>query len=72
MSDLDASFVCLRAASSFLWQVLQHYGIPEKLVCRLENLYSKSLSAVRVKRTHKLVPHNSRCKARLLPVSLLV
>jgi len=31
-----------------LWQVLRNYGIPEELVVLLENLYSKSLSAVRV------------------------
>ena len=31
-----------------LWQVLRNYGIPEGLVQLLEDLYSKSMSAVRV------------------------
>src|SRR3984885_7608136 len=31
-----------------LWQVLRNYGIPEELVLLLEDLYSKSMSAVRV------------------------
>src|SRR6218665_3678861 len=31
-----------------LWQVLRNYGIPEELVELLEDMYSKSLSAVRV------------------------
>jgi len=31
-----------------LWQVSIHYGIPEKLVLLLDDLYSKSLSAIRV------------------------
>jgi len=31
-----------------LWQVMRHYGIPERLVRLLENLYSKCTSAVRV------------------------
>ena len=31
-----------------LWQVMRHYGIPERLVWLLENLYSKCTSAVRV------------------------
>src|SRR6218665_2642870 len=31
-----------------LWQVLRNYGIPEELVKLLEDMYSKSISAVRV------------------------
>ena len=31
-----------------LWQVLRNYGIPEKMVKLLENLYSKTVNAVRV------------------------
>ena len=31
-----------------LWQGLRNYGIPEELVELLEDMYSKSLSAVRV------------------------
>jgi len=31
-----------------LWQVLRNYGVPEELVALLEDLYSKSVSAVRV------------------------
>src|SRR6218665_1184231 len=31
-----------------LWQVLRNYGIPEELVELLKDMYSKSLSAVRV------------------------
>ena len=33
---------------SGLWQVLRNYGIPEKLVTLLEDIHSKTLSAVRV------------------------
>ena len=33
-----------------LWQVLRNYGIPEELVELLEDMYSISLSAVRVVR----------------------
>jgi len=31
-----------------LWQVLRHYGIPDKLMLLLEDLYSKSFSAIGV------------------------
>jgi len=31
-----------------LWQALRNYGIPEELVVLLEDLYSKSVRAVRV------------------------
>jgi hypothetical protein len=31
-----------------LWQVLRHYGIPEKMVRLLEKLYDRAVSAVRV------------------------
>jgi len=34
-----------------LWQVLRHYGIPEKLVLLLDDVHSKSLSAIRVEWT---------------------
>src|SRR6218665_1377673 len=39
-------FVCMWQQG--LWQVLRNYGIPEELVELLEDMYSKSLSAVRV------------------------
>ena len=70
---------CQRMSTAFdcvdhnkLWKILKEIGMPDHLICLLQNLYANQEATVRTRENNRLVQNCERDTSRLYIVTLFI